>query len=119
MKPYLKLLCDVRDHGVERGDRTGTGARSVFGRQLRFDLQRGFPAITTKFLHFRSIIHELLWFLRGATFTWIANRFGRFGPELTTWCPATFYGPTQQHRARSASHGKRPPIHRRKASDKP
>ena len=67
MKPYLKLLCDVRDHGVERGDRTGTGARSVFGRQLRFDLQRGFPAITTKFLHFRSIIHELLWFLRGET----------------------------------------------------
>ena len=67
MKVYLDLLRDVRDHGVERHDRTGTGTRSVFGRQLRFDLQRGFPAITTKFLHFRSIIHELLWFLRGET----------------------------------------------------
>ena len=67
MKVYLDLLRDVRDHGVERHDRTGTGTRSVFGRQLRFDLQRGFPAVTTKFLHFRSIIHELLWFLRGET----------------------------------------------------
>ena len=67
MKVYLDLLRDVRDHGVERQDRTGTGTRSVFGRQLRFDLQRGFPAMTTKFLHFRSIIHELLWFLRGET----------------------------------------------------
>ena len=67
MKVYLDLLRDVRDHGVDRQDRTGTGTRSVFGRQLRFDFQRGFPAITTKFLHFRSIIHELLWFLRGET----------------------------------------------------
>ena len=67
MKVYLDLLREVRDHGVERQDRTGTGTRSVFGRQLRFDLQRGFPAVTTKFLHFRSIIHELLWFLRGET----------------------------------------------------
>ena len=67
MKVYLDLLRDVRDRGVDRQDRTGTGTRSVFGRQLRFDLQRGFPAITTKFLHFRSIIHELLWFLRGET----------------------------------------------------
>ena len=67
MKVYLDLLRDVRDRGVDRQDRTGTGTRSVFGRQLRFDLQRGFPAMTTKFLHFRSIIHELLWFLRGET----------------------------------------------------
>ena len=67
MKPYLELLREVRDHGVERGDRTGIGTRSVFGRQMRFDLARGFPAVTTKFLHFRSIIHELLWFLRGDT----------------------------------------------------
>ena len=67
MKVYLDLLRDVRDHGVERHDRTGTGTRSVFGRQLRFDLRQGFPAITTKFLHFPSIIHELLWFLRGET----------------------------------------------------
>ena len=67
MRVYLDLLREVRDHGVERGDRTGTGTRSVFGRQLRFDLARGFPAVTTKFLHFRSIICELLWFLRGDT----------------------------------------------------
>jgi thymidylate synthase len=67
MNVYLDLLRDVRDHGVDRQDRTGTGTRSVFGRQLRFDLQRGFPAMTTKFLHFWSIIHELLWFLRGET----------------------------------------------------
>ena len=67
MKPYLDLLREVRDHGAERRDRTGTGTRSVFGRQLRFDLARGFPAVTTKFLHFRSIIYELLWFLRGDT----------------------------------------------------
>ena len=67
MKPYLDLLREVRDHGEEKPDRTGTGTRSVFGRHLRFDLGRGFPAVTTKFLHFRSIIHELLWFLRGDT----------------------------------------------------
>ena len=67
MRAYLDLLREVRDCGVDRQDRTGTGTRSVFGRQLRFDLQRGFPAMTTKFLHFRSIIHELLWFLRGET----------------------------------------------------
>ena len=67
MKPYLDLLREVRDHGVERRDRTGVGTRSVFGRQVRFDLARGFPAVTTKRLHFRSVIHELLWFLRGDT----------------------------------------------------
>ena len=65
MKPYLDLIRHVRDHGTEKPDRTGVGTRSVFGWQLRFDLQAGFPAVTTKTLHLRSIIHELLWFLRG------------------------------------------------------
>lgn len=65
MKAYLDLMRHVRDQGVEKSDRTGTGTRSVFGWQLRFDLRAGFPAVTTKTLHFRSIIHELLWFLRG------------------------------------------------------
>jgi len=65
--PYLDLMRDVRDHGIEKSDRTGTGTRSVFGRQMRFDLGQGFPAITTKKLHLRSIIHELLWFIAGDT----------------------------------------------------
>ncbi len=67
MKPYLDLMRHVRDHGTRKEDRTGTGTLSVFGRQLRFDLADGFPAVTTKKLHLRSIIHELLWFLRGET----------------------------------------------------
>lgn len=67
MDAYLELLRDVLDNGVERSDRTGTGTLGVFGRQLRFDLEQGFPLLTTKKLHLRSIIHELLWFLNGDT----------------------------------------------------
>jgi thymidylate synthase len=67
MKPYLDLLRHVRDHGVRKEDRTGTGTLSVFGHQLRFDLGQGFPLVTTKKVHTKSIVHELLWFLRGET----------------------------------------------------
>ncbi len=67
MRQYLDLMQHVRENGVRRGDRTGVGTMGVFGYQMRFDLAAGFPAVTTKKLHFRSIIHELLWFLQGDT----------------------------------------------------
>ena len=67
MKAYLGLLQDVLDNGAVKADRTGTGTVSVFGRQLRFDLQKGFPLLTTKKIHWKSVVHELLWFLKGDT----------------------------------------------------
>ena len=75
MDAYLELLRDVRANGVRKDDRTGTGTLSVFGRQLRFDLSRGFPLVTTKRVHFRSVLVELLWFLRGETnVRWLQER---------------------------------------------
>ena len=75
MKQYLDLVQDVIDNGSDKGDRTGVGTRSVFGRQLRFDLQQGFPLLTTKKVHLKSIIYELIWFLNGSTDNnWLRDR---------------------------------------------
>lgn len=81
MTPYEDLLRDVLENGVRKGDRTGTGTRSVFGRQIRYDLAEGFPLITTKRVHWKSVVGELLWFLEGSTSaTYLREKYG-----VTIW----------------------------------
>lgn len=80
MKQYLELLRDIVDNGVDRDDRTGVGTRSVFGRQIRFELDQGFPLLTTKTIHLKSIVYELLWFLKGETNVDYLNKNG-----VTIW----------------------------------
>ncbi len=80
MKQYLELVSEVLENGIEKTDRTGTGTISIFGAQKKYDLREGFPLVTTKKVHFHSVIYELLWFLKGTT-----NIYDGLNPQSHIW----------------------------------
>ena len=119
MEAYLELLRHVRNHGARKSDRTGTGTLSVFGWQSRYDLARGFPALTTKRLHLRSIFHELFWFIRGDTNVRSLHEHGV--TIWDEWADAEGeLGPIYGAQWRALAHGRRAhdrPADRRRAGD--